>query len=89
MKSCFWLILFIAVFANSAYGEYENGVIRFHLGDLVSDKESELTVHVYIDENTPVLATYRNGAFELAHRLSPGFAKFNILVCVRDAIPNP
>lgn len=80
MKSCFLLILLIAVFANSAYGEYENGVIRFHLGDLVSEKESELRVLAYEDENTPALTTYKNGAFELPYQLSPGFTQFNILV---------
>ena len=74
------LILLVAAFANSAYGEYENGVIRFHLGDLVSDKESELTVQAYEGENTPKLTTYKNGAFELPYQLSPGYTQFNIQV---------
>ena len=80
MKSCFLLILLVAVFANSAYGEYENGVIRFHLGDLVSDKESELTVQAYEGENSPKLKTYKNGAFEMPYQLSTVFTQFNILV---------
>lgn len=82
MKSCLLLILLVAVFAKSAYGEYENGIIRFYLGDLVSDKESEYIVHAYEGEDTPVLATYRNGAFELPYQLSPGFTNFNVVVGV-------